>query len=59
MAKNKLFHIIGIITKTSVYKGSYDDCLNMFNLQDKPYRKLHKIISANDYIKIINKKSTL
>jgi hypothetical protein len=59
MAKNKLFHIIGIINKTSVHKGSYDDCLNMFNLQDKVYRKTHKIISAEDYIKIINKKPTL
>ena len=56
MAKNKLFHIIGIINKTSVYKGSYDACLNMFNMQDKVYRKTHKIITDEDYQKILKKK---
>lgn len=56
MAKNKLFHIIGIINKTSVCKGSYDACLNMFNMQDKVYRKTHKIITDEDYQKILKKK---
>ena len=56
MAKNKLFHIIITNTKTSVCKGSYDACLNMFNLQDKIYRRTHKIISDEDYQKMLKKK---
>lgn len=59
MAKLKNFHIIITSTKISVYNGSYDGCLNMFNLQDKTYRKTHKIISDEEYNKITKKKSTL
>lgn len=55
----KIYHIIKVITKTSVCKGSYDACLNMFNMQDKVYRKTHKIISEEEYNKIIKKKQTL
>ena len=55
----KIYHIIKVITKTSVCKGSYDACLNMFNMHDKVYRKTHKIISEEEYNKIIKKKPTL
>ena len=39
--------------------GDYESCLNHFKEQDKIFRKTHKIISAEDYIKITNKKPTL
>ena len=39
--------------------GDYESCLNYFKEQDKIFRKTHKIISAEDYIKITNKKPTL
>lgn len=56
MAQIKIYHIIKTITKTSVMSGNYESCLNYFNEQDKVFRKTHKIISAEDYIKIIKKK---
>lgn len=59
MAKLKDFHIIINSTKTSVHTGSYDTCLNIFNTQDKVYRKTHKIISDEEYNKIIKKKQVL
>lgn len=59
MAKNKLFHIITVVNKDSIFNGSYDACLNMFNMQDKVYRKTHKIISTEEYQKIIKKKPVL
>lgn len=59
MSKLKNFHIIITSTKTSVCSGSYDACLNMFNLQDKAYHKTHKIISDEEYNKITKKKQVL
>lgn len=59
MAKLKNYHIIINSTKTSVCQGSYDACNNMFNMQDKIYRKTHKIISEEEYNKILKKKQAL
>lgn len=56
MSKTKTFHIIKLSIKKSVISGDYKSCLNYFNEQDKVFRKTHKIISAEDYIKIIKKK---
>jgi len=56
MAKIKTYHIFNTINKTSKFTGTYDSCLNEFNLQDKAYRKIHKIISDEEYQKIIKKK---
>lgn len=56
---NKKHHIINRITREQKFSGTYDECLELYIMQDKPYRKLHKIISDEDYIKIINKKPTL
>ena len=59
MAQIKVYHIIRIITRKSVMSGDYNSCLNYFKKQDKVFRKTHKIISAEDYIKITKKKQTL
>lgn len=59
MSKIKTFHIIKVSIKKSVMSGDYESCLNHFNKQDKIFRKTHKIISAEDYIKITKKKSAL
>ncbi len=56
MAKTKTYHIFNTINKTSKFTGTYDSCLNEFNLQDKIYHKTHKIISDEEYNKIIKKK---
>lgn len=56
MSKFKNYHIIRTATKTSVASGSYESCLNMFNLQDKIYHRTHKIISEEEYNKILKKK---
>ena len=59
MSQVKIYHIIKTASKTSVMSGDYESCLNHFKEQDKIFRKTHKIISAEDYIKITNKKPTL
>lgn len=59
MPQIKVYHIIRTITRKSVMSGDYDSCLTYFNKQDKAFRKTHKIISAEDYIKITKKKQTL
>ena len=56
MSKFKNYHIIISATKTSIASGSYESCLNMFNIQDKVYKRTHKIISDEDYQKILKKK---
>ena len=56
MPQIKVFHIIKTITKTSVMSGDYESCLNYFKEQDKVFRKTHKIISAEEYQKMIKKK---
>lgn len=55
MAQIKIYHIIKTATKKSVMSGDYDSCLNYFKEQDKVFRKTHKIIPVEDYIKIIKK----
>lgn len=59
MAQIKIYHIIRIATKTSVMSGDYDSCLNYFKEQDKVFRKTHKIIPVEDYIKITKKQQSL
>lgn len=59
MAQIKVYHIIRIITRKSVMSEDYNSCLNYFKEQDKAFRKTHKIISAEDYIKITKKKQAL
>lgn len=59
MAQIKIYHIITAIIKTSVFSGDYESCLNYFKEQDKIFRKTHKIISAEEYSKIIKKKPIL
>lgn len=59
MPQIKIYHIIRTITRKSVMSGDYESCLNYFKEQDKAFRKTHKIISAEDYIKIIKKKQIL
>jgi len=59
MPQIKIYHIIKTTTKTSIMSGDYESCLTYFNEQDKVFRKTHKIISADDYVKIIKKKQTL
>jgi len=59
MSQIKTYHIIRTITRKSVMSGDYNSCLNYFNGQDKVFRKTHKIISAEDYIKITKKKQIL
>lgn len=59
MPQIKTYHIIRTVTRKSVMSGDYNSCLNYFNGQDKVFRKTHKIISAEDYIKITKKKQTL
>lgn len=54
---NKKHHIINRITREQRFSGTYDECLELYIMQDKPYRKLHKIISDEEYQKIIKKKS--
>lgn len=56
MSQIKIYHIIKTIAKTSVMSGDYKSCLNYFKEQDKVFRKTHKIISAEDYQKILKKK---
>ena len=56
MSKFKNYHIITNATKISVASGSYEACLNMFNMQDKIYKKTHKLISDEEYQKILKKK---
>lgn len=55
MPQIKIFHIIKITTKISVMSGDYESCLNYFKEQDKVFRKTHKIISVEEYKKIIKK----
>lgn len=57
MSKFKNYHIIINATKTSVASGSYEACFNIFNMQDKVYKKTHKLISDEEYQKILKKKS--
>ena len=59
MPQIKIYHIITSITKTSIMSGDYKSCLNYFKEQDKVFRKTHKIISAEEYVKIIKKKPML
>lgn len=56
MAKTKTFHIITVVDKDSIYNGSYDDCVDFLNKKTKVFRKLHKLVSDEDYQKIIKKK---
>lgn len=56
MSKTKFYHILKVSNKKSVMSGDYDSCLTYFNEQDKVFRKTHKIITADDYQKIIKKK---
>jgi len=58
MSKEK-YHIINKFTKESVLKDNYDICLYRLTNSSKPFRQTHKIISDNEYQKIINKKPTL
>jgi hypothetical protein len=58
MAKTKTFHIITVIDKDSIFNGSYDDCVDFLNKKTKVFRKLHKLVSDEDYQKIIKKKPT-
>lgn len=53
---NKKHHIINRITREQRFTGTYDECLELYIMQDKPYRKLHKIIDDEEYQKIIKKK---
>lgn len=59
MPQIKIYHIIRTITRKSVMSGDYESCLNYFKEQDKAFRKTHKIISSEDYIKITKKKQML
>lgn len=59
MPQIKVYHIIRTITRKSVMSGDYDSCLTYFNEQDKAFRKTHKIIPVEDYIKITKKQQTL
>lgn len=59
MVQIKIYHIIAAITKASVFSGNYESCLNYFKEQNKIFRKTHKIISAEEYSKIIKKKPIL
>ena len=59
MPQIKIYHIIRTITKKSVMSGDYDSCLAYFNKQDKVFRKTHKIIPVEDYIKITKKQQSL
>lgn len=59
MPQIKIYHIITAITKVNVFSGDYESCLNYFKKQNKIFRKTHKIISAEEYTKIIKKKPIL
>ena len=59
MAKTKTFHVITVIDKGSIFNGSYDNCVNFLNEKTKVFRKLHKIISEEEYQKILKKKQAL
>ena len=58
MSKGK-YHIINKITKDSVYYDNYDVCLYVFTNKVKAFRQTHKIISDEEYNKIIKKKPVL
>lgn len=59
MSQIKIYHIIKTATKKSVISGDYNSCLTYFNEQDKVFRKTHKIIPVEDYIKITKKQKSL
>lgn len=59
MPQIKIYHIIRTVTKKSVMSGDYNSCLTYFNEQDKVFRKTHKIIPVEDYIKITKKQQSL
>lgn len=59
MPQIKIYHIIRTVTKKSVMSGDYSSCLTYFNEQDKVFRKTHKIIPVEDYIKITKKQQSL
>lgn len=54
---NKKHYIINRTTLEQRFSGTYEECLKLYIMQDIPYRKLHKIISDEDYTKIIKRKS--
>lgn len=53
---NKKHYIINRITREEKYSGTYEECLEFYNIQDKSYRKLNRIIDDKEYQKIIKKK---
>ena len=58
MAKSS-YHIINKATKQSIYNDSYDTCIYVFTNKHRLFRQTHKIISDEEYQKIIKKKPIL
>ncbi|MBP3201314.1 MAG: hypothetical protein J6M39_06670 [Lachnospiraceae bacterium] len=58
MAKD-LYHIINKATKTSAFCDKYEVCRYSLANKSKSYRQTHKIISDEEYQKIIKKKPVL
>lgn len=58
MAK-EVYHIINKANKTSVMQDTYEVCRYILANKAKSFRQTHKIISDDEYQKIIKKKPTL
>lgn len=58
MSKEK-YHVINKLTKDSILEDNYDICLYRLTNSSKSFRQTHKIISDDEYQKIIKKKSVL
>ncbi len=59
MANIKIYHIINRITRKEKFSGSYENCLEHYNEQDKAYRKNCKIIDDKEFNKLIKKNPKL
>lgn len=59
MSQIKIYHIINRITRKEDFTATYEGCLEYYNIQDKSYRRLHRIINDTEFNKIIKKQQLL